>query len=53
MPAATPRLSFQTLFQHEVMQIISTLNAGSFCSRHVNHGNTINVFLIFGQKGIK
>ncbi len=30
MPAATPPLYFQTLFQHEVLQIISTLNAGSY-----------------------
>jgi hypothetical protein len=34
----------QTLFQHEVFVITSTLNAGSGCSRHVSHGNTIIVF---------
>ena len=28
MPAATPRLYFQTLFEHEVSWIMSTLNAG-------------------------
>ena len=53
MHAVTPRLANQTLFQHEVFKIISTLNAGSLCLRHGNHGNTINVFLYFGQKGIK
>jgi hypothetical protein len=37
----------QTLFQHEVFVITPTLNAGSRCSRHVSHGNTIIVFLIF------
>ncbi len=29
MHAVTPRLANQTLFQHEVFRIISTLNAGS------------------------
>ncbi len=28
LDAATPRLCFQTLFEHEVLPIISTLNAG-------------------------
>ncbi len=50
MHAATPRLHFQTLCQHEVFWVISTMNAGSLCSRHVNYGNTINVFLFFGKK---
>ena len=52
MPAAVPRLYFQTLFQHEVFRIISTLNAGSICLRHVNHGNTNTrfFFLIFWTK---
>ncbi len=50
MPAATPRLYFQSLCQHEVLRAISMLNAGSLCSRHVNYGNTINVFFIFSQK---
>ncbi len=47
--AATPRLYLQTLFQHEVLQTISTLNAGC------NHGNTINVVFknIFGQQSKK
>ncbi len=53
MHAETRRLHFQKLFQHEVFKIISTLNAGSHCLRHGNHGNTINVFTFFGQKGIK
>ncbi len=50
MPAATPRFYFQPLCQHEVLRVISTLNAGSLCSRHVNYGNTINVFLFFRKK---
>ncbi len=50
MPAATPRLYLQTLCQHEVFEVISTLNAGSPCSRHVNYGNTINVFFIFRKR---
>ncbi len=50
MHAATPRLHFQTLCQHEVLRVISTMNAGSLCSRHVNYGNTINVFFIFRKK---
>ena len=50
MHAATPRLHFQTLCQHEVFRVISTMNAGSLCSRHVNYGNTINVFFIFRKK---
>ncbi len=32
MPAATPRFYFQPLCQHEVLRVISTLNAGSLCS---------------------
>ncbi len=28
MPAATARLYFQTLFEHEVSRIMSTLNVG-------------------------
>ncbi len=50
MHAVTPRLANQTLFQHEVFRIISTLNAGSLCLRHGNHGNTINVFYILDKK---
>ena len=50
MHAATPRLYFQTLCQHEVFRVISTMNAGSLCSRHVNYCNTINVFFIFRKK---
>ena len=50
MPAATPRLYFQTLCQHEVFRVISTMNAGSLCTRHVNYGNTINVFFLFFGK---
>ncbi len=53
MPAATPRLYFQTLCRQEVFRVISTMNEGSFCTRHVNYGNTINVFLFFRKKGIK
>ncbi len=50
MHAATPRLYFQTLCQHEVFRVKSTMNAGSLCSRHVNYGNTINVFFNFSEK---
>ena len=50
MHAATPRLYYQTLCQHEVFRAISTMNAGSLCSRHVNYGNTINVFFYFSEK---
>ena len=49
MHAETPRLHFQTLFQHEVLYI-STLNAGSHCLRHGNHGNTINRFYFLDKK---
>ncbi len=50
MPAATPCLYFQTLCQHEVFPVISTVNAGSLCTHHVNYGNTINVFFYFSEK---
>ena len=50
MPAATPRLYFQTLCQHEVFRFISRMNAGSLCTRLVNYGNTINVFFYFSEK---
>ncbi len=30
MPAATPRLYFQTLCQHEVFRVISTMNASCY-----------------------
>ncbi len=50
MPAATPRLYFQTLCQHEVFRVISIMNAGSLYTRHVNYGNTIDVFLFFGKR---
>ncbi len=50
MPAATRRFYFQPLCQHEVLRVILTLNAGSLRSRHVNYGNTINVFFIFSEK---
>ena len=32
---------FNTIFQHEVFRIISTLNAGSSCLRHVIVGHEI------------
>ena len=38
---------FQTLFQHEVFVITPALNAGSRCSRHVSHGNTIIDYALF------
>ena len=49
MPAATPRFYFQPLCQHEVLRVISTLNAGSLCSRHVTMA-TRSVFFIFSEK---
>ena len=49
MHAETPRLHFQTLFQHEVLRIISTLNAGSHCLRHGNHAIR-STFFIFWTK---
>ncbi len=42
-----------TMFQHEVFQIISILNAGSLCLRHVNHGNTNTRLFFWGAKGHK
>jgi hypothetical protein len=39
-----------TLFQHEVFVITPTLNAGSRCSRHACHGNTIFFFKFFCTK---
>ncbi len=53
MPAATLRLYFQTLFQHEVFRVISTMNAGSLCTRHDNYGNTIKLFFLFFGKKVK
>ena len=55
MELTAPRFYFQPLFQHEVLRVISILNAGSLCSRHViklwqPDGNTINVFFIFSEK---
>ncbi len=47
MHAENPRLHFQTLFQHEVFRVISTLNAGSHCLRH---GNVTSTFFIFWTK---
>ncbi len=40
MLAATPRLYFEPLSQHEVFRVMSTLNAG----------NTINLFFILLEK---
>ena len=53
MPAATPHLYFQTLCQHEVFRAISTVNAGSLCTRHVTMATRSMFFLIFRKKGIK
>jgi hypothetical protein len=39
---------FQTFFQNiKVVLISPTLNAGSRCPRHVNHGNPINIVFVF------
>ncbi len=51
--AGTPRLYFQTLFQHEVCQItcMSTLNEDSFCSPHViTMAIRSTFFNFFGQR---
>ncbi len=56
MPAGTPRLYFQTLCQHEVFRVISTMNAGSLCTRHVTMASWQHdqcVFFIFRKKGVK
>ncbi len=53
MPAGTPRLYFQTLCQHEVFRVISTMNAGSLCMRHVTMASWQRFFLFFGKKGVK
>ena len=54
MPAATPRFYFQPLCQHEVLRVISTLNAGSLCSRQLwQHDRRSMFFLFFRKKGIK
>ncbi len=53
MPAATPRLYFQTLCQHEVFRVISTMNAGSLCTRHVTMATRSMFFFIFRKKGHK
>ena len=49
MPAATPRLYFQTLCQHEVFRVISTVNAGSLCTRHVTMATRL-MFFYFSEK---
>ncbi len=51
MPAATPRLYFQTLFQHEILRLYQhRTQAHGEHDAHVHHGNAINVFLIFWTK---
>ncbi len=45
MPAATPRLYFQTLFQHEVLRL--------YQHRTQAHFARDQCFFNFGQKGIK
>ncbi len=58
MPAATlafiSKHYFNTMFEHEVFRIISTLNAGSLCLRHVNmatriHDQCDHIQYIFGK----
>ena len=53
MHAVTPRLYFQTLCQHEVFRVISTVNAGSLCTRDVTMATRSMFFFIFRKKGIK
>ena len=56
MRSATPRHSIMPLysniklFQHEVFNIKKTLDAGSLCSRHVNHGNTSMFFYFLDNR---
>ena len=50
MHAATPRLYFQTLCQHEVFRVISTMNAGSLCTRHVTMATRSMFFFIFRKR---
>ena len=49
MHAATPRLYFQTLCQHEVFRVISTVNAGSLCTRQLLWQHD-QCFFIFRKK---
>ncbi len=50
MHAVTPRLYFQTLCQHEVFRVISTVNAGSLCTRHVTIATRSMFFFYFSEK---
>ena len=50
MHAVTSRLYFQTLCQHEVFRVISTVNAGSVCTRHVTMATRSMFFLFFGKR---
>ena len=47
MHAVSPRLYFQTLCQHEVFRVISTVNAGSLCTRHVTMATRSMFFFNF------
>ncbi len=53
MPAATPRLYFQTLCQHEVFRVIATMNAGAHFARVMLLWQHDQCFFIFRKKGIK
>ncbi len=50
MPAATPHPYFQTLCQHEVFRVISTVNAGSLCARHVTMATRSMFYFYFSEK---
>ena len=50
MHAVTPRLYFQTLSQHEVFRVISTVNAGSLCTCHVTMAIRSMFFFYFSEK---
>ncbi len=50
MHAATSRLYFQTLCQHEVFRVISTMNAGSLCSRQVKGYEQQKILLLHLKK---
>ena len=49
MPAATPRIYFRPLCQHEVLLVISTLNARSLCRVMLTMA-TRSMFFILSEK---
>ncbi len=49
MPAATPRIYFRPLCQHELLLVISTLKAGSLCRVMLTMA-TRSMFFILSEK---